>query len=173
MTPLQPTAASRRLFIALWPDAATRNALQARQGGWTWTPAARPTRADDLHLTLHFIGAVGADQVAALAGRLESVLRPQRFQLCLDGFDLWPNGVAVLLPSRLPIALTEVHARLGQVLLSHGLAPDPRPFRPHVTLARRATGSLAATDPAPLDWTVQGFVLAESKGGYRVLQTFD
>jgi hypothetical protein len=39
-----PSAAgtSKRLFIALWPDARVRAALAARRDAWQWPPGATP-----------------------------------------------------------------------------------------------------------------------------------
>jgi 2'-5' RNA ligase len=63
---------------------------------------------------------------------------------------------------------------LGDALRALGLPVEARRFRPHVTLARRATG--AALPPAPLHcrWAVDDVALVESRGpasgGYRVLE---
>jgi 2'-5' RNA ligase len=161
-----------RLFLALWPDAAARTALQAWQRAIGWPAGARPTAAAHLHLTLHFIGAVPRERLPQLATGL--AVPAEAFELVLDDFAVWPNGVAVLCPSAAPPALLALNAALGPALRALGLPVDDRPYRPHVTLARHARGALlAGPPPGPVGWPVRsGYVLAESAGGYRVLQRF-
>lgn len=160
-----------RLFVALWPDAATRERLIGWQQQGRWTPAARPTLPEHLHLTLHFIGGVPRDQVplfaAALSGPAPS------FELNLGRVEVWRNGAAVIEPDICPEVLTALHERLGQALVQQGIALDARPWRPHVTLARKAVGSTWLAPPAPpLPWRSQGYVLAESRNGYHALRHY-
>ncbi|MFO1339910.1 MAG: RNA 2',3'-cyclic phosphodiesterase [Burkholderiaceae bacterium] len=163
-----------RLFLALWPDEATRRALQAWQAAVRWPPEARPTAPAHLHLTLHFIGAVPRDRLPALADALGA--EAGAFEACtlrLDGFAVWPRGIALLQPGRTEPALARLHAALGAALAAQGLPVETRPYRPHVTLARHAAGAVLreGAPPPPVPWPVrEGFVLAESAGGYRVLR---
>ena len=69
MTP-EPTL---RLFLALWPDDDTRTALLAWQQAQTWPATARLTRPDDLHLTLHFMGAVPQSALTELKHALPAL----------------------------------------------------------------------------------------------------
>ena len=55
--------ASLRLFVALWPTAATRTAVVAAQDALPWPAGARRVSGPDLHLTLAFIGAVPQEQL--------------------------------------------------------------------------------------------------------------
>lgn len=161
-----------RLFLALWPDEPLRAALRAWQQAIRWPPAARPTAPANLHLTLHFIGAVPRARLPELAGGLA---RPcPAFELVLDRFAVWPHGVAVLEPATVPEAMTALMATLADALRALALPVDTRPYRPHATLARHAAHArLAGSAPPPLRWPVNtGYVLAESAGGYRVLQRF-
>jgi RNA 2',3'-cyclic 3'-phosphodiesterase len=163
-----------RLFIALWPDSAVRHELAAWRDGWRWPRSATPVRTERLHMTLHFIGEVERERVPELADAL---------QLPFDGFTLkfgravlWPHGVAVLEPNDVPAPLVELHAGLGAVLKRLGLPVDARPFRPHVTLARRAAGTTpAATGPA-IAWEIDRYVLMESTlgvdGGYTAVRQY-
>jgi len=159
----------RRLFLAHWPDAATCAALVARQTRWAWPERARPTRPARLHLTLHFLGAVAEGRMAGLRQALAQVDVPP-VDWRLDGELVWPNGVAVLTASRTPPAAVRLHAALAAAIASQGLALEPRPWRPHVSLARRAQ---AADPPAPADgplhWRADTVVLAVSDHGYHAV----
>jgi 2'-5' RNA ligase len=164
---------SARLFIALWPDPALRDALAAWSEQWQWPAGARRVRAERLHLTLHFLGEVPRTVVPALKPVLRVPFAP--FSLSLGRAALWRGGVAVLEPDRVPPRLRQLHDRLGEALRSLALPVETRPYRPHLTLARRA--SLAAPPPPKepqLRWPVRGYALIESRstGDYEVLQAY-
>lgn len=168
-TPADPA----RLFLALWPDAATRQAIQAWQAALRWPAGARLTPPAQWHLTLHFIGSVPRVRLPELACGLARPFQP--FELQLDGFEGWHHGIAVLRPAQTPPALAALHATLADALQALNLPVEPRPYRPHLTLARHAGGAklIEGHAPPPVHWPARdGYVLAESAGGYRVLQRF-
>jgi 2'-5' RNA ligase len=169
-TPADPA----RLFIALWPDEVVHAQLLAWQRSVSWPRGARPAAAAGLHMTLHFVGTVPRSRLPELAVALAVPPVPP-FELLLDEFAVWHHGIAVLQPSaKAPDELLLLHARLGDALRSLALPVETRPFRPHVTLARHGEGAtLAGAAPAPVRWAGgDGHVLAESAGGYHVLQRF-
>lgn len=123
-----------RLFagIDLPPD--IRRDLAALGGG---VPQARWIDADNLHLTLRFIGDVDYGQAEDIDDAL-SLVRAPAFSLVLRGVGhfgsqgslraLWA-GV-----DRNP-ALMHLHEKIESALVRYGLAPERRRFTPHVTLA--------------------------------------
>jgi 2'-5' RNA ligase len=86
---------------------------------------------------------------------------------------LWHNGIAVLEPHSEPQGLLDLHARLSGALLALGLTPEARTYRPHVTMARRASGAgVPASGPA-IDWAITHYALVESRQGqYTVLREY-
>jgi RNA 2',3'-cyclic 3'-phosphodiesterase len=172
--PAAPPRDPARLFLALWPDAPTRRAMHAWQQALRWPSNARLTAPAHLHLTLHFIGNVPRSRLPELATGLVQPFTP--FEWVLDEFAVWHQGIAVLQPSgETPIALMALHAGLADALSALALPVETRPFRPHVTLARHGGGAAlkVAAAPPPVHWRANdGYVLAESAGGYRVLQRF-
>jgi RNA 2',3'-cyclic 3'-phosphodiesterase len=163
-----------RLFLALWPDAATRAAIQAWQRAWVWPAAAAPVKAERMHITLHFIGSVAAERMPQLHTGLRVPLEPFEFDLVRA--DVWPNTVAVLEPERTPPEMMRLHQRLAEALRGLDLPVETRPFRPHVTLARRARGATPPAEAAGVRWKVDGgYVLAQSlpaATGYEILRRF-
>ena len=132
-----------------------------------WTPA------EQLHLTLRFIGEVDGDTADDVAAALSS-LRIEPFKLRLNGVGqfhhrrsgaLWA-GVA----PREPVAA--LAARIDRAVTSAGLPLETRAFVPHVTLARwsgpapdlQAWLAHHGTLSSP-PWTVSGFTLFESHLG--------
>ncbi|MBK1630751.1 RNA 2',3'-cyclic phosphodiesterase [Thiohalocapsa halophila] len=167
--------ASIRLFFALWPQEHIRSALvQARAGG---VDGARPTHPQDLHMTLVFIGDVDPDLLPCIETAGDDVALAA-FELTLERVETWPRQrLLAAAPHDPPPALFNLVSQLQQNLLPCGIQPEPRRYRPHVTLARKA----ARKDPAPvaIPWPVQDFVLARSGaagpgngGGYQVLRSW-
>lgn len=160
-----------RLFLALWPESGVRQALLAHQHAWHWPDACALVRPQNLHLTLHFIGAVPRERLEEITGRLAVPLAP--FELALGRPALWPDGVSVLEPLAVPDALLQLREGLGLALQQLALPVESRPFRPHVTLARRAGGAKAPASVPPLHWPVKDYALIESSAGlYQVLRRY-
>ena len=163
-----------RLFIALWPGDALRRAIASWQQAWSWPPRAALVKPDRLHLTLHFLGDVPANRLPQLVERLTARVEP--FTLALGEGEVWSNGVALLRPDATPPALARLHAQLRRELEGLELAVETRPYRAHVTLARRAHGAIAPQQGPGLQWRVDsGYVLVRSLpggAGYDVLARF-
>ena len=157
-----------RLFTALWPDPAARAQLAALRDAWRWPPPARPVGDANLHATLHFIGAFPRQSLAELAAAL-AALRVEPIRLRTAGSEVFRGGIAVALLDAEPVLL-DLHARIGEVLAGLGVALETRPYRPHVTLARKASGARPPAQQPALDWRADGFALVLSRGGrYEVL----
>lgn len=161
-----------RLFVALWPDPATRAGIARWQQAWQWPLQAAPVKAERLHLTLHFLGDVPGHLLPDIAEGLRRPYEP--FTLELGHGEVWPNGVAVLEPAHIPPQLERLHAALREDLIALGLAVDSRPFRPHITLSRRARGARPPAQNPRLHWRADdGYVLVRSLpggAGYQVLE---
>lgn len=162
-----------RLFLAVWPPPDIRDALVRAGAGWRWPPTARRTRAERLHLTLHFIGERPASEVPGMVAALGLPCEP--FELELRVPQLWAS-TAVLTAERTPPALAQLHAALGERLASMALPVDSRPFRPHVTLARQARGAQWPAASPVIRWRAEdGYRLVRSLpggAGYETLARY-
>lgn len=174
MTGPVATPSKLRLFLALWPDDHIRTGVTQWQQAWSWPSHAALVQPQRLHLTLHFLGDVPADRLVGLKGDLRVPFEP--LALDLGQGEVWPRGVAVLRPDNVPTGLARLHGALADALVAAGLPVDARAYRPHVTLARRATGAEAPPEGLGLCWRArQGYVLARSLpggAGYEVLERF-
>jgi RNA 2',3'-cyclic 3'-phosphodiesterase len=161
-----------RLFFALWPSAVTRArldrwgaALHARCGG-------RRTPAENLHLTLAFLGNVADARLAEVDAAMERVA-PRRFLLNLDAPGYWKkNSIAWAGTSAVPAELEALAAELRASLAQASIPFDPQPFAVHVTLLRDARAPAGMPALEPIAWPVDGFALVASAGGrYEVRKT--
>jgi 2'-5' RNA ligase len=89
---------------------------------------------------------------------------------------VWPNSVAVLQPQRVPHAMAQLHRRLAGALGELELPVESRPFRPHVTIARRARGAVPPAQHDALPWRArEGYALVQSLpggAGYEIVERF-
>jgi len=162
-----------RLFTAIWPSPEVHEALLRVQRACNWPATARTTRAERLHLTLHFIGNVDASRLEALGVSLAVPFEP--FEMTFDRFEVWRGGIAALIATRPPAELLALHARLAATLRDEGLPVEERPYRPHVTLARQARGALGPPAMAPVGWhATEGYALVRTMpgGAYESLARF-
>lgn len=132
-----------RLFVALdFPDA-VRQAL--RELIARFKPECRSAkwvRPEAMHITLKFIGEVGADKVAPIRAALASVNSIAPIEMQFRGLGFFPNerrprvlwcGIEVS-PN-----LAELATALERVLVPLGIPAESRDFVPHLTLARFQT----------------------------------
>ncbi|MCI1192911.1 RNA 2',3'-cyclic phosphodiesterase [Calidifontimicrobium sp. SYSU G02091] len=173
MSTAAPPADTARLFVALWPDHRVRQAIVRWRDRWRWPHGARLVAPRDLHVTLHFLGAVPRTRVPVLAAALAWCGEP--FELGFGAVPQWGHGLAVV-DVVAPPALEALHAAIGEVLRAQALRTEARPLRPHVTLARHAAGAQPPAAPLAVRWPVREFVLVESGGprgaGYHVLRRY-
>lgn len=134
-----PDSAQRaRVFFALWPDAALREALvrasarlHARHGG-------RRMAAHSLHLTLVFVGSVAVPRLPELLAMAGSLMQPG-FTIHFDLAECWRhNRIGCLGASRVPVELQGLVHALEAGLEGLAIPFDRRPYRPHITLLRNA-----------------------------------
>ena len=151
-----------RLFFALWPDEEVRaqlanwsRELQAVCGG-------RPTRPENLHMTLVFLGNVEDARVAEVE-RAADAVAPQSVSLVLDQPGYWKhNRIAWAGASAVPRELEAMAAELRYALTRSGIAFDAKEFVSHVTLLRDARGPKALPALEPIRWNLEGFALMSS-----------
>lgn len=159
-----------RLFFALRPERAQRIAAAAGTQPMVQALGARPVADADLHLTLAFLGELATQAVPGLILAADRVASAS-IQLLLIQVDCWTGSrVLCLLPddSAGLVAARHLALSLNDAIRAVGLAPDEKPFRAHVTIARKVPPAAFLSKrwpellPSPLPFTADGFVLMES-----------
>jgi RNA 2',3'-cyclic 3'-phosphodiesterase len=182
---------TRRVFFAFWPDETLRAELVHATHKATRACGGRPVPAHNLHTTLLFLGsvaearipdlvAIGARVRAAgsVAGAVEAAPTPA---LVFDRIEFWERA-RVLVATISAMAMSATGTRAGNAdapssglaiatalaasLLREthaaGFAPDLKPFRPHVTLARKVARVGRPLQMHEVRWPLAGFALVES-----------
>jgi RNA 2',3'-cyclic 3'-phosphodiesterase len=157
-----------RLFVAIRPPPPIRSLLLAAMGGIS---GARWQSADQLHLTLRFIGEVDRHRAGDIHAALGGIHHPP-FDLALSGIGTFerrglPDAVWAGVAPHEP--LKALHKKVGAALARVGIAPDERVYLPHITLARlkRSSGPVgnlleSAGGLVSPPFTVDSFALFES-----------
>ncbi len=126
-----------RLFFALWPSPARRHLLAAMSATAVARVDGVPVPPSNLHVTLAFLGSVTGHASGALfavggQGSYPSV------DLRFDRLDYWPKPkVLVAMATELPAGGVEIVDRLWRGIEPLGFEREQRPWRPHLTLARK------------------------------------
>ncbi|MEX0959040.1 MAG: RNA 2',3'-cyclic phosphodiesterase [Burkholderiales bacterium] len=155
--------APARLFFALWPDERVRRELAAWAHALHRETGGRVTRADSIHLTLLFLGEVEAEDFDRVR-ELGTGVSASAFDLSIDTAGCWKhNRIAWAAPAAIPQPLAMLAEQLSAGGGAAGFEPELRPYKPHVTLLRKAQcRPLQWTPSAPIEWRVERFVLVRS-----------
>ncbi len=131
-----------RCFIAIYPDADLLTALQGIRRELAERPQARKLRwirANQLHLTLCFLGEFSDALLGPMTARLqESISGLAPFEVPLGGVAPFPRPDSALLAACFThtTALAELHGTVCRVLDTMEVDYDRKPLLPHITLAR-------------------------------------
>ena len=156
----EPAGPRRRIFFALWPDAPTAAGIVRATKRAVRQCGGRPMAKDRLHVTLAFLGAL--DAAALERARSAAPIATGAFDVLLDRIGYFEESrVLWFAPRVVPRELLALEHELWAALEERGFAREPRIYRPHVTLARRARA--VAEEPVdPVPWHAADLALVES-----------
>jgi RNA 2',3'-cyclic 3'-phosphodiesterase len=177
---------TRRLFFALWPGEDERAALLDAVRELVGASGGRPVPPANLHVTLAFLGAVPAARVpdlSAIASRVAAAFPRDSLPLVLTLQDVahWAHSQVLAIPAREEPGLAPGAQALARMLCHEaagaGFDPDLKPFRAHVTVARKVARALHASAMRPVAWSFAAFALIESRtlasgAAYSVVESF-
>jgi len=129
-----------RLFVSLDMPDAVRTAIKSLMGelkplddSWKWV------RAENLHVTLKFLGEVAPDKLGKIVEALRTAPTPGLVALKFQGMGFFPNERrprVLWVGMDSPPSLIGLAAAVEAALAGVGLAREERHFTPHLTLAR-------------------------------------
>lgn len=181
-TAAAPREPTRRLFFALWPPQAARDALcQATQQAVS-ACAGRAVPAHNLHATLAFLGSVPERRIGELEGiarHVADTLVPEApVTVQFEELAHWARpAILVALSAAEAQAAHALAHLLKSATLAAGFAPDLKPFHAHVTLARKVGRAPAVPMTRAVSWVLDAFALVESRtsaagAAYSVVQSY-
>jgi RNA 2',3'-cyclic 3'-phosphodiesterase len=166
---------TRRLFFALWPDEPSRCALVHATRKAVQHCGGRPVAEHNLHATLLFLGSVGESRVSEVAGigarAAAETLVARDSSSAAFVFD----RIELFQKAHVLVATTSASSGIGHLVANAlveslqretsraGFAPDLKPFRPHVTVARKVAFLRTALRMEPVEWRFTAFALVESR----------
>jgi RNA 2',3'-cyclic 3'-phosphodiesterase len=158
-----------RLFFALQPTSTQATDLLARASPLVAQLQAQSVTPGNLHATLCFVGAVAPEKLDALRSAAAGVRCPV-VTLRFDALDYWskPRILCATAPEVRDTAQA-LSRIVTAAVVSAGFSPDQKPFRAHLTLARKVSAAAAAKLewPSPLTPAMEvrcdRFVLMQSR----------
>jgi RNA 2',3'-cyclic 3'-phosphodiesterase len=129
-----------RLFVALEIPAAVRDNLATLiKELHNAEPKARWVRAENLHVTLKFLGEAPSEKLQEIRNALSAVHSEQPVELDFRGLGIFPNEIrprVLWAGMHASPNVQSLAASMDQALEKLGFPREERPFTPHLTLAR-------------------------------------
>ncbi len=150
---------SHRLFFALWPDNTTRHALTV----WQSFLSGRKTPANNLHMTLIFLGEQPKEKISELS-QLMNTISFNTIEFTLDKIGYFSHSqISWAGSQKIPSSVFYLHKQLASALTKKSISFDKRnQFKPHITLARHSN-HLNKNDLNPIVWKTNQLLLVESR----------
>lgn len=157
-----------RLFFALQPTLTQSESLVTAVAPVIATLEGQPVPAANLHATLCFIGVIEEEKVPQLRAAVGQV-RGRRVTLEFDALEAWEKPEILCAIAAETANARDLSIAIGEVAIAAGFSPDTKPFRAHLTLARKVRRRVATKHQwpvalaQPLSVRCENFVLMESR----------
>jgi len=166
----------KRLFFALCPDNRARKQINGLNQSISSADLKKVNSAN-LHLTLVFLGQVDSQAEAKIKERANDI-NIQPFSLHFEQLDFWKKPRILCLTSQQydPQLLILVNA-LKTIAQQCDIETEDRPYRPHITLARKASQNINRKIGG-INWQAHSFCLLQSCStptgvNYQILQSWE
>jgi len=136
-----------RLFLGLplpldFAEALARTARATGIANARWIPA------ENIHLTLVFLGSVAEERLPAIVHELDHI-DPPPLRLRVTNFGTFPRAGVFFAEVEPAPVLLQLQTQLVAAMTRCGFPQDDRPYHPHITLARvRGTVRLSSRQVA-------------------------
>ena len=126
-----------RLFIAVEPSPDIRHNLETSAQSLLGTPARLSVvRAPQMHITLKFLGEVPDSKIPKITASL-SAISGEPYHISVAGIGVFGRPPRVIKAEITDAGKSgELAGQIDAQLISLGIPKDPKPFSPHLTLAR-------------------------------------
>lgn len=158
-----------RLFVGCFPPPPIQRAYAAAAAAWTRAPGARATTAEQIHLTLAFLGDQPPEVLDALHAELVAPVAAMPSFVVHGGAATGFPSVARAHVGVIELAAPELDV-LAQVVAdgvrAGGIDLERRPFRAHATIARfRPARPIEPFEAPSAEWPVTEISVVRSHLG--------
>ena len=162
-----------RVFFAIWPDAAAQRRLAELAERLETVCDGRKVRAENIHLTLVFLGEVSVDRLDALCQAANEIQGAgvRAFDFAVEEIRYWKhNRIAYAGVAKVSQELLDLVSALQSALSAAGFSFDRQAYVPHITLVRKAKCPAPSVElrtglselAQPVVWPVREWVLVKS-----------
>jgi len=152
----------KRLFFALWPSDKQRQKIGVAIEPYRSKLAGTWTERDNWHVTLFFIGGFAEDDIPLLRTAAHKIDCPS-LDLKFESIYFWKRPkIICLFAGRIPSQLLGLVRSIESIAQTFGIKPEERPYRAHMTIARKARFFEPITLAQPLELHWSAFHLIES-----------
>lgn len=157
-----------RIFFAIWPDSDAQKQLAGltKQLRLESLCGGRTIKAENIHLTLVFVGNVYPDSLKALNEAGDKINRSSlpAFDFVIDEIRYWKhNHIVYLAPGKVPQELVNLVSALREAISTAGFSLEQRAYAPHITLVRNAFCPTLPELAEPIAWRVREWALVRSE----------
>ncbi|ARO88718.1 RNA 2',3'-cyclic phosphodiesterase [Nitrosospira lacus] len=157
-----------RVFFAIWPGDVARVQLSglAEQLRGKSFCSGRKTKTENIHLTLVFVGEVGASKLDALYRVADEIKDSgmSAFDFVVEKIRYWKrNRIVYATTGGIPPELTGLVSTLECALSTAGFVLEQRTYKPHITLMRDALCQTLPELAEPIAWQVREWMLVKSE----------
>lgn len=154
--------ADKKLFFALWPSHRQREMLRDTVNPALSTVEGVTVDRRNWHVTLVFIGDFPEERIPDLRAAVQRI-DPGEIRLRFDSLTFWQRPKIACIHARtVPPELEQLVGSIETALIPFGYAPDPRVYRPHITVARKVRAFPETKLARPIELTWSEFELVES-----------
>lgn len=127
----------------------------------------RKTVAEDIHLTLIFLGEIETSQLDQLF-LVANTVKGRTFNFIVDGIRYWKcNRIVYAGTDEVPLELFDLVSSLKDILSTNGFSFDHRAFTPHITLVRKVQRHVLPNSlihlKEPIVWPMREWLLVKSE----------
>ena len=154
--------ADKKLFFALWPSHRQREQLRDAIVPSLSTVEGIAVNRRNWHVTLVYIGDFPEERIPGLMSAV-ALIDPGQIRVRFESLTFWQRPKIACVHTRtVPPELERLVQSLQQALIPFGYDPDPRVYRPHITVARKVRTFPEVRLARPVELTWSEFELVES-----------
>lgn len=149
-------------FFSLIPDPKTALALHHQARFLTQHTSCQPTRPENLHLTLVYLGKLHTTELSSLKN-IPSPCSIAPFELDIQEARYWSKQKITYLAPTGPVKpLEQLAFFLNQHITQQGFKPERRKFIPHITISRHDSHAFTSHKIKSVPWFIHDICLVQS-----------